>query len=242
VEVLPRDTTQPISAPRGWETPQWPRARVAAANRIRGPKGEVEGFIFYRGLGNFALPLKVTCAADGRLTLSNLGADDISFVWVYRKEGDRAASQSWFGALAAGATQVAAGLQAEEVPFAGALTAAGLTADEAQALANTWRESYFNRPGLRVFWIVPRAFTDSVLPMEITPRPAQLARVLVGRTEVLAPAFEATLVHDFSSDGGKRWMNDRYFRAYRERVGQLRGGSRVAVVPPGATALPPPPD
>jgi hypothetical protein len=242
VEVLPRDTTQAISAPRDWETPQWPRARVAAANRIRGSKGEVEDFIFYRGLGNFPLPLKVICAADGRLTLSNRGADDIPFVWVYRKEGDRAASQSWFGALAAGASRVAAGLRVQEVPFAGALTAAGLTADEAQALANTWRESYFDRPGLRVFWIVPRAFTDSVLPLEITPWPAQLARVLVGRTEVMTPAFETTLVRDFNSDGGKRWMNDRYFRAYLERVRQLRGAPRVAAGLPGATTFPPPPE
>src|SRR6185503_17280579 len=54
VDVLTRDTKEKISARRDWETPQWPRARVADANRVRGPKGEVEGFIFYRGIGNFA--------------------------------------------------------------------------------------------------------------------------------------------------------------------------------------------
>src|SRR2546430_6245903 len=51
VDVLPRDTTIPLSPPRNLETVQWPRARVAAANRVRSSKGEVENFIFYRGIG-----------------------------------------------------------------------------------------------------------------------------------------------------------------------------------------------
>ena len=63
VNVLKPGTSDAFSARRDSETPQWPRARVADANRVRGSKGEVEGFIFYRGLGNFALPLKVKAAA-----------------------------------------------------------------------------------------------------------------------------------------------------------------------------------
>jgi len=72
-----------------------------------------------------------------------------------------------------------------------------------------------------VFWIVPRAFTDRILPITITPKPDKLERVLVGRSEVLTPAFEKELVAEFRADGGVRWANDRYFLAYRERVRQL---------------------
>ena len=72
-----------------------------------------------------------------------------------------------------------------------------------------------------MFWIVPRAFTDRVLPIKITPAPDTLERVLVGRTEVLTPAFEAQLARDFAADDGKKWEKDRYFQAYRARMAAL---------------------
>lgn len=222
VDVLPRNTALAINANREWETPQWPRARVASANRVRNAQGEIEGFIFYRGLGNFALPLTATSAADGTLTLSNQGAHAIPLVWVYEKTAAGAPARSWFGAIAPGEKRVVGARKAQDVPFTAALTAAGLNPEEAQALQATWRESYFDHPGLRVFWIVPRAFTDSILPIRITPQPAHLERVLVGRTEILTRAAESELLHDFAADGGKRWETDRYFRTYRERVRQLR--------------------
>ena len=40
VRVLPRETAEPITAQSELETPHWPRARVASANRVRVPKGE----------------------------------------------------------------------------------------------------------------------------------------------------------------------------------------------------------
>jgi hypothetical protein len=86
----------------------------------------------------------------------------------------------------------------------------------------TWHESYFERDGLRVFWIVPRGFTEAILPISASPQPDRLERVLVGRSEVLTPKFEAELTQAFASDGGKRWENDRYFLAYRTRVEELR--------------------
>jgi hypothetical protein len=232
IDVLPRDPLPAISAPRAWETPQWGRARVPDANRIRGAKGEVEGFIFYRGIGNFALPLEVRAAADGKLTLRNSGASPIANAFVYDRRG--AADVRWLqtGPLPAGGTRSmplpGRGTTAIDGALRSALVDAGLTGAEAKALLATWHESYFERAGLRVFWIVPREFTDAILPIAITPAPAKLVRVLVGRAEVLAPAFEAELARDFVSDGGKRWEQDRYFRAYRERAAGLRNIVGVA--------------
>jgi len=67
-----------------------------------------------------------------------------------------------------------------------ALVAAGLYDDEALALLNTWKLSYFKSPGLRLFFLVPRAWTDFYLPLEIS-RPADIKRVMVGRIELVTP-------------------------------------------------------
>jgi hypothetical protein len=237
VDVLAPDSPLAISAPRKLETPQWPRARVAQANRIRGSKGEVEGFIFYRGIGNFALPLQVT-ATDGGRILRNAGDEPIPFAFIYENRAPGGEGVVWWsGALAAGEQVIAATREdcghvsaghVIEDRFPRELVRAGLTREEAEAMIATWRESYFQRPGLRLFWIVPRVFTDAILPITLTPRPAKLERVLVGRTEILTPTFERELTREFAVDGGKRWIADRYYRAYRERVRQLGGVVDVA--------------
>jgi hypothetical protein len=64
-----------------------------------------------------------------------------------------------------------------------ALIAQGLYADEAEAMLNTWRSSYFEKAGLRVFYIVPRAWIDYFLPLEFSV-PARVNRVIVGRIDI----------------------------------------------------------
>lgn len=95
------------------------------------------------------------------------------------------------------------------------LVEAGLSHEEAAAMLATWKESYFEREGLRVFWIVPRAFTDRVLPLRLDPAPTSLERVLVGRSEVISPEFATEIDQAFRADAGARWRDDRYFGAYR---------------------------
>jgi hypothetical protein len=65
-----------------------------------------------------------------------------------------------------------------------ALTATGLFDDEAEAMLETWRDSYFNKPGLRILYVVPSEWTAYFLPMEISV-PHRLTRVLVGRIDLL---------------------------------------------------------
>ena len=51
-------------------------------------------------------------------------------------------------------------------------------------------------------------------------------RVLVGRTEIMTPAFERRLLADFTSATEEKpnpWLHDRYFPAYAARVKQLGG-------------------
>lgn len=62
----------------------------------------------------------------------------------------------------------------------------GLYPDEAHAMVETWRDSWFEE-GSRLIYIVPRAFVDNVLPLTINPAPQQLVRVFVGRLEIVTP-------------------------------------------------------
>ncbi|HXI23402.1 MAG TPA: hypothetical protein VNG71_05965, partial [Pyrinomonadaceae bacterium] len=73
-----------------------------------------------------------------------------------------------------------------------ALVASGLYDKEADAMIKTWRNSWFEE-GARVFYILPRAITDRVLPITIDPQPMDLVRVLVGRTELITPEMEKSV-------------------------------------------------
>jgi tetratricopeptide (TPR) repeat protein len=67
---------------------------------------------------------------------------------------------------------------------------AGLYTKEARAMVNTWRTSYFQTDGTRVLFVLPQKWTDTFIPMKITPTPKELVRVMVGRLEVLTPERE----------------------------------------------------
>jgi len=66
----------------------------------------------------------------------------------------------------------------------GILVAQGLYQDEARAMVETWRNSWFEE-GSRLLYIVPSAFVNEVLPLSINPAPAQTVRVFVGRLELV---------------------------------------------------------
>lgn len=67
-----------------------------------------------------------------------------------------------------------------------ALVSDGLFEDEAEALLNTWQLSYFQSPGQRLLYLVPRVWTDAVLPLKLSVR-ADITRVMVGRIELVTP-------------------------------------------------------
>jgi hypothetical protein len=64
---------------------------------------------------------------------------------------------------------------------------------EALAMVNTWDDSWFQEEGVRVLYILPRAWTDQILPMQLDPTPKELVRVMVGRAELITPDTERRL-------------------------------------------------
>ena len=88
-------------------------------------------------------------------------------------------------------------------------------------MLQTWWRSYFERPGLRAFWIVPEKVTTEILPLSVDPAPWKQVRVLVGRSELLTPAFERELVKKVALTENNPFAYDRYFTSYQARVNSL---------------------
>ena len=51
-------------------------------------------------------------------------------------------------------------------------------------MVETWRDSWFEE-GSRLIYIVPSHAIDAVLPLQVEPAPSQIARVFVGRIELI---------------------------------------------------------
>lgn len=163
-------------------------------------KIEHEKFLFYRGVGNFNLPLRVkldakqvVLEADGKqyqnkgvpgqgivdmLVFENLGGK-MGFTYVPSLVGETRLERPVLDKTLA---QVFAQLEKT-------LTANGLYAKEARAMLKTWEDSWFEE-GLRVFYILPRSSTDRILPLAVNPQPKETVRVMVGRAEVITPEME----------------------------------------------------
>lgn len=196
----------------------WLAPREVSAASVRTPAGEAERYLFYRGVARIDPPVRVVReagrgddpAAGDRLSLfadrrAGLG-DRVGPLWLVDVRHDGAvafrtiaAAEPNDGARPVATTPAAfaardyaadhlAGIRAE---LKAALVRDGLFADEADAMMNTWEASYFKRPGLRVFFMVPRAWTDAVLPLSVragglVPDMA-VERAMIGRIELVTP-------------------------------------------------------
>uniref|UniRef100_A0A7C2NTW5 Uncharacterized protein n=1 Tax=Schlesneria paludicola TaxID=360056 RepID=A0A7C2NTW5_9PLAN len=164
------------------------------------PPGDYfEKFLFYRGLGNFDLPLTLTATHDDGCTLRNSGRDEIRSLFLVSVRGEELRFQQ-FPRIAAGETLAlklptqSASTAALSDAVASALVAEGLYEKEAQAMVNTWESSWFGEEGTRLFYVVPQRITAELLPLKITPPPTELVRVLVGRMEIMTPSQEQEIL------------------------------------------------
>jgi hypothetical protein len=195
----------------------WTSPRAVKAAAVTTANGESERFLFYRGVGYMKAPLITQRYDEGRslsilgwmpLELANRAPLLIPKLWLadIREDGSTA-----FRTIAAQKiaqpdlrTLVTVPGMFEEKEYSAArlgalrsemhagLVADGLNPDEADALLNTWDASYFRSHGMRLFFLVPRAWTDYVLPLR-TSLDADIARVMVGRLELITPKQLAAL-------------------------------------------------
>lgn len=186
--------------------PLWTAPRDVQATSVFIPEaGEGERYLFYRGVG--ALPaLLQTRLTGSSLRLSapaNLAWLDTQAVirktWLvevrpdksiaFREQGPLTLEKQSPGKDLAKLKDFGNGDFAPErlkelrASLKSALIREGLYADEAEAMLNTWKHSYLEKPGLRVLYLVPRAWTDYFLPLKFSV-PARVNRAIVGRIDI----------------------------------------------------------
>jgi hypothetical protein len=212
VKILPRDTREMtvgklIRGKASGDGDHYYIARETDANflRVAAPlarnKPEYERDLFYRGLGYFQAPLAIGVDADEqRVSLHAREAEQIDAAFLltirqgmmrYQKLDDaisRAASTvdldvHPFGALGDVRKQAMQDMAA-------ALVEQGLYEKEAQAMVNTWQDQWFAEEGTRVLYLLPRPWTDRTLPLQVSPQPDSVVRVMVGRAELILPSVD----------------------------------------------------
>ncbi|MBC8164858.1 MAG: hypothetical protein H7Y20_03170 [Bryobacteraceae bacterium] len=155
-----------------------------------------EKLIFYRGVGDFAVPLQPVLTKDGRVKITNNGTEAIPLMILFEnragKVGYRLATGSKTAATELEFPELGSTVDQLRTALASHLVEFGLYRKEADAMIETWRDSWFEE-GMRLFYIVPREMVDRVLPLDVQPVPSSTARVFVGRIELLSPAMRETI-------------------------------------------------
>lgn len=227
VEVAP-DATPSFRTESGESHYYAARETDAAPIRV---KGETEKFLFYRGVGGFTVPLSAVAMDDGSVRVTNLGERDLRSVMLFENRNGRIGVRM-HGALRREATLVAPSLTASldslRADLARVLTEAGLYPKEANAMVETWRDSWFEE-GTRVFYILPSPAVDAILPLTIDPVPAQVERVFVGRMEVVTRHTADTVAAAIrANDVATLQRYGRFLGPIAERLAAA-GGERATI-------------
>jgi hypothetical protein len=172
---------------------------------VKTPRGEQhEKFLFYRGVANFAVPVSARIAPSGQVLIENRGDEEIPGVILFERRGEKV------GFRVGGAVKDRAIVDPPELTetvdslgreLEGLLVSRGLYQDEAHAMVETWRSSWFEE-GSRLLYVVPSEFVNAVLPLSIRPAPAQTVRVFVGRLELVTPATEKAIERALATHDG----------------------------------------
>jgi len=154
-----------------------------------------EKLLFYRGIGGFQVPLRPRFSSDGKLEIRNAGPNPIPLAIVFENRAGKIGYRIVHGiadAVTVDLPDMTGDFQQLRQDLAGELAGFGLYKKEAEAMVETWRDSWFE-DGTRVLYVYPRNQVDTLLPLSITPKPTAIDRVFVGRVEVLSPWTQQTI-------------------------------------------------
>jgi len=195
----------------------WLAPRKVASVPITTAEGESEQYLFYRGVAHLHAPLRVSTSQDGTQIqlranfqdiLTSGESERIGHLWLVETRADGTTAFRKLDPIVISSDPRATLLTAQrrfsthefssenrvrlEQDMHRALLAEGLFADEATALLTTWQRAYFASPGLRVFFTVPRRWTDHYLPLTISGKP-EVTRVMIGRVELISDSQRGAL-------------------------------------------------
>jgi hypothetical protein len=188
-----------------------------------------EKFLFYRGVGRFPVPLSARLSVDGTVLVENHGHDAVPSIILFENRGGRVGYRN------AGAIEEAMTLDPPPLDDAfpqlrydleNALVEQGLFLKEAQAMVQTWRDSWFEE-GTRLIYIMSSRAVDAILPLRVDPAPSQIARVFVGRIELVTPDTTRTVEEALArSDWSTIDRHRRFLEPILRRI--ERGGPESA--------------
>jgi hypothetical protein len=168
------------------------RETDSAALRVN---GQEEKLLFYRGVAVEGVFVEPRWVRDGRLELHRAGLNPIPFAVLFENRDGKTGYRvirNLSTPVTVDPPELTTDVAAVHLELATALIAAGLYPKEAAAMIETWRDSWFEE-GMRVFYLVPRAAVDTMLPLKIKPAPVATQRVFVGRVELLSPHMRQTI-------------------------------------------------
>lgn len=212
----------------------WLAPRKTAATSVSAGS-ETEKYLFYRGVGHLDAPLGVA-RKDEKYVIDARGFKSVAArlplsvrnIWLLDVSVDGRAAWRRYGPLVVKSpdsplleidarfaegeySKTRLGALREEMHRA--LMDEGLFADEATAMLDTWQLSYFQSHGRRLFFTVPRAWTDHVLPISISV-PHTLERAMLGRIEIVTPDQRELLAKIAAgADADLTKMTEEYYRA-----------------------------
>lgn len=161
-----------------------------------------EKFLFYRGVSTFLPPLTAAVSSDDTVQLQNHFLEAIPNVILFERRANKSAYRV-LGALrdqaAMAPLDLSSSVDSLSSNLEGMLISQGLFPDEAHAMLETWKNSWFEE-GSRILYILPRSFVDSVLPLTIKPIPTSIVRVFVGRLELITPATQQAVESAIASN------------------------------------------
>jgi hypothetical protein len=155
--------------------------------------GQQEKFLFYRGLATFPLLVGATVNRDGNIAVTQSGDRAIDTIVLFERRGGRFGYRLVHAAgkdVAIDRPALNATIESMRRELRALLIEQGLYPREAAAMVETWRDSWFE-DGARLFYLLPQFATDALLPLTIEPKPVSVARVFVGRLEIVTPEMKS---------------------------------------------------
>ena len=219
VTIAPNQTADP---PDDRQENHYYAARQTTSTplRVRTSTGDqYEKFLFYRGVSTLNVPVGAKLAIGNKVLVENRSGQPIPNAILFERRGEKvgyritealpggpgsegtlpasAEIPDRSAALALDPPELIATIDSLAHDLEGILIAQGLYQNEAQAMVQTWRDSWFEE-GSRLLYIVPRKFIDTVLPLTIKPAPLEMTRVFVGRLELVTSATQEAVARAFA--------------------------------------------
>jgi hypothetical protein len=237
VDIVPGGDEKALKKETG-ESHYYPARRTDAALVRRGD--EVEKFLFYRGVGHFALRLAATYA-EGEVEIRNGGEASSLPIFVVHARGGRVGFVQTEGETAKVKLPAADGdIDDLTAAMRDELLATGLYGREADAMIATWRDYWFEDDGVRLFYVMHGDAVEARLPLTIEPRPEEVVRTIVGRIELMTPELRARaqsiVDRAASTDEACATLRDRHGRfadpLARDLAGPRADGVRLCLGSP----------